>query len=37
MWIFSVLGIVGLGFALLLRKAETGPGAHGLETIRAKA
>ena len=31
MWIFSILGILGLIFAYLLRKAETGPGGHGLE------
>ncbi len=31
MWIFSVLGIFGLIFAWMLRKAETGPGGHGLE------
>ena len=35
MWIFSILGFVGLAFAFLLRKSETGPGAHGLETIVA--
>jgi MFS family permease len=33
MLIFSVLGFVGLGFAFLLRRRETGPHAHGLETI----
>ncbi len=33
MWIFSVLGFVGLAFALLLRFRETGPEGHGLETI----
>jgi MFS family permease len=33
MWIFSVLGFLGLLFAFLLRRAETGPHAHGLETI----
>jgi MFS family permease len=33
MWIFSVLGLAGLTFAFLLRQSETGPGAHGLETI----
>ena len=33
MWIFSSLGIFGLLFAFLLRKSETGPKAHGLETI----
>lgn len=31
MWIFSILGFLGLLFAFLLRKAETGPNAHGLE------
>lgn len=31
MWIFSILGVLGLIFAYLLRKAETGPNAHGLE------
>jgi MFS family permease len=35
MWIFSTLGFLGIVFAWLLRRAETGPGAHGLETIRA--
>jgi MFS family permease len=35
MWIFSILGFVGLTFAILLRKRETGPEGHGLETIRA--
>jgi MFS family permease len=37
MWIFSVLGFVGLTFAILLRVRETGPHGHGLETITAKA
>ena len=37
MWIFSVLGFLGFGFAWLLRRAETGPDAHGLETIKAGA
>ncbi len=35
MWIFSVLGFVGLTFAILLRRRETGPHKHGLETITA--
>lgn len=35
MWIFSILGFLGFFFAWRLRRAETGPGAHGLETIRA--
>jgi MFS family permease len=33
MWIFSVLGFVGMAFAILLRIRETGSHAHGLETI----
>jgi MFS family permease len=33
MWIFSILGFFGLLFAALLRRSETGPHAHGLETI----
>lgn len=35
LWVFSCLGFFGLLFAWLLRRRETGPGAHGLETIRA--
>ncbi len=31
MWIFSILGFFGVLFSFLLRKAETGPDAHGLE------
>lgn len=34
MWIFSILGFLGLFFSIMLRKAETGPHAHGLETIK---
>lgn len=34
MWIFSITGLLGLVFSFLLWKAETGPKAHGLETIR---
>ncbi len=33
MWIFSILGFVGLTFSILLRHRETGPHGHGLETI----
>jgi MFS family permease len=36
MWIFSILGFVGLTFAILLRIRETGLHGHGLETITAK-
>jgi MFS family permease len=37
MWIFSILGFLGVLFAFLLRQRETGPHGHGLETITAKA
>lgn len=33
MWIFSILGFVGLALSILLRIRETGPYKHGLETI----
>lgn len=33
MWIFSILGFLGLAFAFLLRQREIGPHGHGLETI----
>jgi len=35
MWTFSVIGFLGMMFALLLRQRETGPHGHGLETITA--
>ncbi len=37
MWIFSISGFLGFFFAWMLRRAETGPKAHGLETITAKS
>jgi MFS family permease len=37
MWIFSCLGFFALFFAFMLRRSETGPGAHGLETITASS
>jgi len=33
MWIFSILGFIGMALAILLRMRETGPHGHGLETI----
>ena len=33
MWIFSVLGFIGMALSILLRIRETGPHRHGLETI----
>jgi len=35
MWMFSSLGFFAFLFAFLLRRSETGPNAHGLETIKA--
>jgi predicted MFS family arabinose efflux permease len=33
MWIFSILGFLGVLFSFLLRQRETGTHGHGLETI----
>jgi MFS family permease len=33
MWIFSVLGFIGMALSVALRTRETGPHGHGLETI----
>ena len=35
LWMFGILSLAGLIFSYLLRKRETGPHAHGLETVRA--
>ena len=37
MWAFSILGFLALFFAVMLRREETGPNAHGLETITASS
>jgi MFS family permease len=37
MWIFSVLGFIGMFFAIMLRRRESGPDGHGLETITVKS
>jgi len=37
MWVFSILGFLALFFAVMLRREETGPNAHGLETITASS
>ena len=37
MWIFSILGFVGMGLAIGLRIRETGPHGHGLESITTKS
>ncbi len=36
MFIFAALGFAGFVFAWLLRREETGPNAHGLETITSR-
>lgn len=36
MWMFSSLGLLAMFFAFMLRRAETGPNARGLETITTK-
>jgi len=36
-WIFTALAVLALVFAVLLRIAETGPRAHGLETITTRS
>ncbi len=33
LWIFSILGFIGMALAIFLRIRETGPHGHGLETI----
>ena len=33
MWMFTALGVLAVSFAWMLRRHETGPNAHGLETI----
>jgi len=35
MWMFSSVGAIALVFAIWLRRSETGPHGHGLETIRS--
>src|SRR5271156_3756034 len=37
MWIFSILGFLGVFFAFLLHERETGPHGHGLETITTRS
>jgi MFS family permease len=36
LWIFSILGFLGLALSILLRQRELGPHGHGLETITTK-
>jgi len=37
LWMFCLLSLFGFVFAAALRKRETGPESHGLESIRATA
>ena len=37
MWIFSILGFVGMALSIGLRIRETGPHGHGLESITTKS
>jgi MFS family permease len=34
MWIFTTLAVIAVSCAFVLRRIETGPSAHGLDTIR---
>ena len=36
MWIFTTFAVLAVMFAMLLRRVETGPRAHGLETITSQ-
>jgi MFS family permease len=36
MWIFTVLVLLAVFFSFMLRKVESGPNAHGLDTITTK-
>ena len=35
LWMFTVLSLAAVAFSWLLRRRETGPHGHGLETVRA--
>ena len=35
LWMFTTVGLAGLAFAAALRRRESRPGGHGLESIRA--
>jgi hypothetical protein len=37
LWLFFMLSLFGFVFAATLRKRETGPAGHGLETTTARA
>jgi hypothetical protein len=35
LWMFTTVGLAALAFAAALRRRESRPGGHGLESIRA--
>jgi MFS family permease len=37
MWLFSILGLLGMFFATMLNRVESRPGSHGLDKIRVGA
>jgi MFS family permease len=36
LWMFALLSLAAVVFTVLLRRRETGPHGHGLETLQAK-
>ena len=36
LWMFALLSLAGIVFAELLRRRESGPHGHGLETLKVK-
>ena len=36
LWMFALLSLAGVVFAVLLRRRESGPHGHGLETLKVK-
>jgi MFS family permease len=36
MWLFTVFALLAVTISIVLRRVETGPHAHGLETLRAR-
>jgi len=36
LWMFALLSLAGVVFSVLLRRRETGPHGHGLETLKVR-